>query len=189
MMSMTFPRLLKTAAAVTGAGLIFFTAAYRVSPNGFFLSAAITCGTFFYHMAMRLTVGHVYNGIMNNHADYSNKWFTVRSWEEKLYKTLNVKKWKGRVPTYDPDLFSPKKHSWDEIAQAMCQSELVHETIALLSFLPLLAIPVFGSAAVFIATSLCAAACDLSFVAVQRYNRPKVLRHIKKGEIYEDKQK
>ena len=183
MMCMTFPRLLKTAAAVTGIGMIIFTAAYRVSPNGFLLSAAITCGTFFYHMAMRLTVGHVYNSIMKNHADYNNKWFAEHSWEEKLYKTLNVKKWKGSVPTYAPDLFSPKKHSWDEIAQAMCQSELVHETIALLSFLPLLVIPVFGSAAVFIITSVCAAAYDLSFVAVQRYNRPKVIKHIKKGEL------
>ena len=41
------------------------------------------------------------------------------------------------MPTYDPTLFGPQIHSWDEIAQDMCQAELVHETIVVFSFLPI----------------------------------------------------
>ena len=62
-------------------------------------------------------------------------------------------------------------HTWDEIAQAMCQAELVHETIVVLSFLPVAASVWFGAAAVFLVTSLAAAAFDLMFVMMQRYNR------------------
>lgn len=38
---------------------------------------------------------------------------------------------------YRPDTFSSKNHTWVEIAQAMCQSELVHETNIVFSFVPL----------------------------------------------------
>lgn len=38
------------------------------------------------------------------------------------------------MPTYRPDWFDPRLHSWKEIAQTMCQSEVVHEIIAVLSF-------------------------------------------------------
>ena len=80
------------------------------------------------------------------------------------------------MPAYEGDLFDPRKHSWDEIAQAMCQAELVHETIALLSFLPLLAVRWFGSFGVFLITSVLSALLDLMFVTMQRYNRPRVVR-------------
>ena len=79
------------------------------------------------------------------------------------------------MPTYDPQLFDPKIHTWEEIIQAMCQAELVHETIAVLSFLPFLAGIRFGAYAVFIITSVLSALLDLSFAVMQRYNRPRVL--------------
>jgi hypothetical protein len=84
------------------------------------------------------------------------------------------------MPTYDSSLFDPALHTWDEIAQAMCQSELVHEWNALLSFLPLLAAIRFGAFWVFLITSLLSAGYDLLFVAMQRFNRPRVLRMIQK---------
>ena len=58
---------------------------------------------------------------------------------------------------------------------ATCQSELVHETIMLLSFVPLLAIGRYGAAAVFIITSAAAALFDSLFVVVQRFNRFRLL--------------
>lgn len=156
-------------AAFTGLYLLYF---------GWALPFAITFGTFFYHFAMRLLVGHIVNRIMQNKADYRKVWYQLRPWEAKLYKRLYVKKWKGRMPTYEPSLFDPKIHSWDEIAQAMCQAEIVHEVIVVLSFLPLLAAIPFGSFGVFLTTSLLAALYDLSFVIIQRFNRPRVLRCI-----------
>ena len=83
------------------------------------------------------------------------------------------------MPTYDSTLFSPQKHTWDEIAQAMCQAELVHEVILVLSFAPIIATVWWGAFAVFLITSIFAACMDLSFVMMQRYNRPRVLQMIK----------
>ena len=143
-------------------------------------SFAITFGTFFYHFAMRLLVGHILDRTMQNKADYRKAWYQLRPWEAKLYKGLNVRKWKRNMPTYDPSLFDPKLHSWEEIVQAMCQAELVHEVIAALSFLPLLAAIPFGSFFVFLLTSLLAALFDLSFVIMQRYNRPRILKLLSK---------
>jgi len=144
------------------------------------LSLCISLGTVFYHLAMRLAVGHIYDYAMQNRANLSSKHWQLRPWEKSLYEKLGVKKWKGNMPTYDPELFSPQKHSWEEIAQAMCQAELVHSTIIPLSFLPLLAAIPWGSFGVFLITSLLAACYDAIFVIMQRYNRPRIMRLLKK---------
>lgn len=159
-----------TAASI---GLYFFCGAWA-------LPLAITFGTCFYHFAMRLSVGYILNAIMQNKADYRKAWYQLQPFEVRLYQKLKVKKWKGRMPTYDPNVFDPKLHSWEDIAQAMCQAELVHEIIVILSFLPLLAAIPFGTFPVFLITSLLSAMYDLSFVIMQRYNRPRILKLIKK---------
>ena len=69
-----------------------------------------------------------------------------------------------------------QSRSLGEIAQAMCQAEVVHEIIFLLSFAPIGMIPTFGAAPVFIITSLLAACIDLAFVILQRYSRPRILK-------------
>ncbi|MBQ7337945.1 MAG: hypothetical protein IJW40_05755 [Clostridia bacterium] len=140
------------------------------------LSLAITAGTFFYHFAMRLTVGALVNAIMHNHADAKGTWFCPRAWEKKLYARLGVRKWRERMPTYDPSLFSLETHTVDEILGANCQAEVVHEIIALLSFVPLTTVPLFGAFPVFLITSILAAAYDMLFVIMQRYARPHLLR-------------
>ena len=137
---------------------------------------AITFTTISYHFCMRLFVGVAYDRVMNNKADYSRAWFQVSDTENRIYRFLKVKKWKRKMPTYDPDVFSPEKHTWDEIAQAMCQSELVHETNVVLSFVPVIWIIWWGSLWVFIITSICAALFDMIFVIMQRYNRPRIIR-------------
>ena len=83
------------------------------------------------------------------------------------------------MPTYDPEAFDKRKHSWDEIVQVMCQAELVHETIILLSFVPILAHIWFGALEVFIITSVLAAVFDGTFVIIQRFNRPRVINMLK----------
>ena len=166
------------------AGALLLTAAFLWAHQRYGaawpLSAAITSGTVAYHLLMRLAVGAVFHAAMGNRADCSKAWYRPRRWESRLYDLLRVKRWKSRLPTYDPDRFSPKLHSWDEIAQAMCQAELVHETNMLLSFVPLLAAPRLGSFGVFLATSVAAALFDSLFVMIQRCNRPRVLRLVAK---------
>ncbi len=149
---------------------------YNCTSNKILLPFAITFGTIAYHLIMRLLVGLIFNLAMNNKTDYTRSWYQVSYREKLLYEKLKVKKWKGKMPTYETSLFDPKKHTWEEIIQAMCQAELVHETIAILSFLPILAGIWFGDFPVFIITSLLAVAVDMSFVIMQRYNRQRIMK-------------
>lgn len=145
---------------------------------GLCLTLAITFGTFTYHFLMRLIVGLSFNIFMGNRADLSAKWYQSNSFEKKLYDFLKIRKLKTNVPTFDRSLFDPRKHTWQEIAEAMCQAELVHETIAVLSFLPIIAGIWFGAFPVFIITSVLAALLDIYLALVQRYNRPRIIKHI-----------
>lgn len=157
---------------------IFTTILYRSSNSELHITLAITFGTITYHLGIRLLVGLLYNIGMKNRANYTKKWYQLHSWENRLYQFLKVKKWKAKMPTYKPDTFSNKKHTWDEIAQAMCQSELVHETNIVLSFVPLVASVRFGAFGVFLITSICSAVFDLMFVIMQRYNRSRIVKMV-----------
>ena len=86
------------------------------------------------------------------------------------------------MPTFEPDCFDRTIHTWEEIAQAMCQAELVHEIIIVLSFLPVFAAIPFGALFAFVITSVLAACFDALFVIMQRYNRPRIVRLISKTE-------
>ncbi len=169
-------KVMKFATVFCLMAMFFSIILYRSSGKGLYLTLAVTFGTTVYHLGMRLLVGLLYRVGMGNRADYTKKWYQIRSWECGLYRFLRVKKWKDKMPSYDPDSFSIKKHTWAEIAQAMCQSELVHETIIVLSFVPLMASVRFGSFFVFLATSVCSAAFDLLFVIMQRYNRARIVK-------------
>lgn len=83
---------------------------------------------------------------MRNKADYTKKWFYV------------------------------SKHTWDEIVQATCQSEVVHEVNVILSLVPILASLWVGAFEVFFVTSILSAGFDLLFVFMQRFNRARILK-------------
>lgn len=162
------------AIAVTATGMT--AVLYHIFRMPWLLTTAITAGTISYHLVVRLLAGGIVTAVMHNHADYHKKWFQLSPFEERLFRILKVKRWKNHLPTYAPESFSPQKHTFDEIAQAMCQSEIVHEINMVLSFPPLLASLWFGSFPVFCATSIAAACFDLLFVIVQRYNRPRIVK-------------
>lgn len=170
------PRIMHTVSLCSIAGTVITACLYRKTGLGLFFTLAITFGTAAYHFCMRLLVGGCFHVLMRNRADYTGWWYRPRGWEDALYRQLKVKEWKKKMPTYHIETFSAKKHSWDEIAQTMCQAELVHEVNAILSFLPILAAIPFGSFWVFFVTSCAAAAFDMIFVVMQRYNRPRVVR-------------
>ena len=154
--------------------LLFFI--YSNSKNPFWLSSTITAGTFSYHFLMRLCVGWIIDLIMHNRANLDNPWYQLHKFETKLYTWLKIKKWKRKMPTYSPELFDASKRSYAEIAQSMCQAEIVHECIMILSFLPVLLVPLFGAFWVFFLTSTAAAFYDSIFVMIQRYNRPRIIK-------------
>lgn len=178
-------KFMKAVTVVCVAAAVIFGILNIVFDAGVWLSLGITFGTIAYHFVMRLIVGHIFDRSMNNHADYTKKWYQVGAREMQFYKKLKVKKWKNKMPTYDPALFSPELHTWDEIAQAMCQAELVHETIVILSFLPIISTAWWGSFWVFLITSICAAVLDSLFVMMQRYNRTRIMRLARRDKVKE----
>lgn len=168
------PKLIKPAAALSLAGAVAAALLYGYFGFGIFLSLSITFGTTVYHLLARLLSGAVLGNTALIRPDYAKGWFRVRPWEQRIYRVLRVKSWKNIMPTYSPEAFSPKAHTWEEIAVNTCRSELVHEVNALLSLVPLIAPLWFGAFWVFLVTSLCGTAFDLSFVAIQRYNRGRL---------------
>ena len=157
---------------------------YRNTSGEVLLALSITFGTFTYHFIMRLLTGLVFSSVMHNKADYGKRWYRVGIREMRIYEKLKVRKWKGKMPTYDRTCFDPRVHTWDEIAQSTCQSELTHEAIVVLSFLPVAAGLRFGAYPVFIVTSVLAASFDLMLVMMQRYNRQRIARLLtRKGEL------
>lgn len=157
-------------------GLAISLAVFVVTKNDVIEVVTITIGVTFYHFAMRLAVGAVVNLIMNNKANHKSVWFREKSFENKLYKLLRVRRWKKYIPTYSPDTFDTSKKTVKEIVGATCQAEIVHEAIVVLSLLPIALIPILGGAVAFIITSVLAMMIDLMFIILQRYNRPKLVR-------------
>ena len=181
-MKYKFPFIMKSIAGFTSAVTVGLVLAYRCWDAGWMLAAAISFGTTAYHFVMRLAVGYVVPRVTGYDFDYRHPWFRPRYWEAGLYKTLRLHRWKGFLPTYSPEQFDLRKHSLHRIIQNMCGAEVVHETIMVLSFLPLALVPVFGEFGVFFVTSVCAAAVDGVFVMAQRYNRPRVVRLYERKE-------
>lgn len=142
----------------------------------------ITVGVALYHFAMRLFIGSVVNLIMKNKADHNSIWFRERRFENKLYKLIRVRKWKKYLPTYSPVTFDTTQKTVKEIVGATCQAEIVHEIIMVLSLVPIALIPLLGGAAAIIITSFLSMLIDLTFVILQRYNRPKLIRVMERFE-------
>ena len=161
-------------------GLLVSGLTYHFTRNSVIFSFAITFGTTFYHFAIRLAVGHLIDQRFHNHMDYKKTWFQEKALEKKLYKQLKVKNWKKRFPTFNPRDFSLKDHSVENIIQVTCQAEIVHEINMALSFVPVLFSVWFGSFDVFLVTSCLAFLFDGVFVIIQRYNRPRLIRLLRK---------
>ena len=158
-----------------------FYGIFKLTQNEIFQILYITFLTFSYHCVMRLVVGVGIDAIFKNRFNYKAKWFEAKFFEKKIYDFLRVKKWKSHIPAWSPESFDSKKHTYTEIARSMCQAELVHEVIIVLSFVPIIFSIEYGVPVVFICTSIFAAAVDSAFVIVQRYNRPRIIKIINKN--------
>ncbi len=88
-----------------------------------------------------------------------------------------------KMPTFAPEMLDLKTHTWEEIAGATCQSEVVHLTIVVLSFVPIFASLLYGAFWVFFITSVLSAGVEMMFVIMQRYNRPRIIKMIQKEKM------
>lgn len=153
---------------------------FLITKNDIIETITITIGVTLYHFVMRLVVGTLVNVIMKNKANHNNIWFREKRFESKLYKVLGVRKWKKRLPTYSPETFDTTRKTIKEIVGATCQAEIVHEIIMVFSLFPIIAMPYLGGAVAIIITSVLATLFDFLFVILQRYNRPKLVRVMKR---------
>ena len=68
----------------------------------------------------------------------------------------------------------------------MCGAEIVHEVNVVVSFVPVVLsviVPVLRSTVlVFVLTSVAAAIFDMLFVIIQRYNRPRMLKLMRRRQ-------
>lgn len=159
---------------VSLSGTLLFGILYCYLGAGIFLSMAVTFGTVSYHFCVRFLTAFVINSIFRNQMNFERRWFHTTRLEQSLYRRLRVKQWKDRMPTYLPGTFQINRHSIESAAKAMCQSEVIHELNAIFSFVPILFTAFFGAFWVFFLTSVSAAAFDLLFVMMQRFNRPRL---------------
>ena len=135
-----------------------------------------------YHLFVHLSVGHLVNFILKNDIDYNKKWFLEKPFEDKLYKKLRVRNWKDKIPTFYPDTFSLQNNAHDKILKVMCQSEVVHIIITILSFVPIIYVFYVNISYkwLFIITSFMSATFDTCLVIMQRYNRPRIKRMLER---------
>lgn len=142
----------------------------------------ITSITISYHLIMRFIVGTV----ISHHYSYRHNWFAEHKFEKRLYKLLKVKKWKKFMPTADIKKYSLRENTLEEIANNMCRNEVIHEVIAVLSYVPILFGIFAGAYPVFIITSVLASMIDMIFVVMQRYNRPRIIKLIERDKRKND---
>ncbi len=182
MKNLTFPFVIKSLAVVSGLLTLVFSLLYHVYRWSWCLIIAISAGTTAYHFMMRLFVGWLVPAVTGYRLDYRSSWFQPRSWEHGLYQKLYLRKLKKYLPTYDPSQYDLAQNSLEQIIRNTCGSEIVHETIMVLSFLPLALVPRFGELGVFLITSIAASLVDSLFVMAQRYNRPRLVKIYEKQE-------
>ena len=142
--------------------------------------------TIMYHFWVRIIMGNV-SKIFKKHINYRQWWFKEKSFEKRLYKILRVKEWKGKALTYNPESFSLKEHSLDEIANTMVKSEVDHWINEAISLSTLLFILPWGRMWAFIISAILAMIFDSQFIIIQRYNRPRILKVLKREEEYKRK--
>ncbi|MGN0669032.1 MAG: hypothetical protein ACI4JZ_00645 [Oscillospiraceae bacterium] len=175
--------MVKKMFVVSGASLVLLFAFWGMflgTKKPAYFTFGIIAMTICYHFTVRLVIGGMFDFFLKNNVNYRRKWFAERDFEKNLYKKLRVKKWKKILPTADEDLFSLEKKTPEQVIMAGCQAEIVHECCAAAGLLSMfLAFP-FGYFWVFFGTSVAAALCDLAFVAIQRFNRPRLLKFIER---------
>ena len=59
--------------------LVASAVAYALTQIRPLFSVAITFGTIFYHLAVRLTIGGLIDAKYHNHMDYTKKWFQEKT--------------------------------------------------------------------------------------------------------------
>lgn len=147
--------------------------------SGFVKWSGVVSFMIHYQFTLRILFGKITEHIKFNYRHY---FFTRKKFESKLYKILNVRKWKDKVLTFDPDAYDFKNRSLHELASTMAKSETDHWINVMISIGGVFFSLIWGLFPVFLVTAVMAILFDAQFIVVQRYNRPIVLRLMERKE-------
>lgn len=177
---MTFRRCFKIVTVILVVLSAICIVIFQMKQTIFWFSSALALVTTTYHFVMRLVVGTLIDLLVRRGINYNNYWFKEKKFERKLYNMLHVKQWKHIIPTWEPEKFSTKQNKIEKIIENMCAAELIHEIIIIMGYASLL-FSLFTPdwkkyLWIFVITAFLAGCCDIFFVILQRYNRPRVLK-------------
>ena len=147
----------------------------NIYKNNFILWTGITAFTIMYHFWGRIILNNVCK-LFQKYINYKQWLFKERKFEKNLYKALRVKDWKGKALTYNPESFSLKEHSLEEIVNTMTKSEVDHWINKAVSLSTMLFAILWGEFWIFCITAIAAMIFDSQFIIIQRYNRPRIVK-------------
>ena len=168
-------KLSLSSAAISVVSCAVSAVSYRLYKIEWLLSCAIASGTVAYHLISRFVVPLLLSLLFRGKYNFRSHWFSTWKWERGFYRCMGVRKWKIKMLTYRPERFSIRKHSLDDIASYMCHAEVSHEVGGILSLFSLFFAMPFGAFFVFASTGIAGFFLDMGFVAIQRYNRPRIV--------------
>lgn len=167
--------------------IICFVVYYgNINKNKIVLWTGITAFTIMYHFWVRIIMGNV-SKLFKKYINYKQWLFKERKFEKKLYKLLRVKDWKGKALTYNPESFSLKEHSLEEIANTMAKSEVDHWINEAISLSTMLFALMWGEFWIFCLTAVAAVIFDSQFIIIQRYNRPRIVKIVDRENKIKEK--
>ena len=166
--------------------LCFYLYYQNIYKNETILWIGIIAFTIMYHFWVRIIMGNV-SKLFKKKINYKQWWFKEKRFEKRLYKLLCVKEWKDKALTYNPESFSLKQHSLEEIANTMVKSELDHWINEVISLSTLLFIIPWGKAWAFGISAIAAMIFDSQFIIIQRYNRPRIVRILEREDNHKIK--
>ena len=167
--------------------IICFTLYYKeIYKTEAILWIGIIAFTIMYHFWVRIIMGNV-SKLFTKFINYNDWWFKEKKFEKRLYKLLKVKEWKGKALTYNPESFSLKKHTLEEIANTMAKSEVDHWINEVISLSTLLFIIPWGRVWAFTISAIAAMIFDSQFIIIQRYNRPRIMKILEREELHKTK--
>lgn len=142
--------------------------------------------TIMYHFWVRIIMGNV-SKLFQKHINYKQWWFQEKKLEKNLYKFLRVKDWKDKALTYNPESFSLKEHSLEEIANTMAKSEVDHWINEVISITTIFFSIPWGVFWLFFISAVSAMIFDSQFIIIQRYNRPRIVKILERQNKNKEK--
>ncbi len=156
--------------------MFVFMALFVRSHNNAMLIIGIIMLNVSYQLITRLLVGLICDGFFENGINSSAEWFETTDYEERFYSLVGIKYLKRNLPKFERTDFSLTRRSIQDIIDAGCEIETEREITIAVSMLGMLISIPFGNLWIFAVTTSVAVVYDLLFVAVQRYNRPRLER-------------